>query len=128
MNRIKVVKGSDTPIRLTFKNTDGTARDLSNNLDADAFFLVKLFYKSGEVLATYDSRQSDPDFIQLPNDQADWANGIVDIFMETGITNEAKEGDVYYQLHHRFPDSIPADTFIDDYSQEEYLLTLVRAI
>jgi hypothetical protein len=128
MKRNNVVKGSDVPIQLTFKNSAGGVLDLGNSAEADAYFLLKLFYKSGEVLATYDSRQTGATGIQLPNDQANWTIGIVNIFMETNITYDAKEGDVYYQLKHRYPDSVPVDTWIDTYSEELYLFTLKRAI
>jgi hypothetical protein len=128
MTRINVVKGSDTPITLTFKSSDGSPIDLTDYNDPEDFFLITLFYKSGEVLARYDSRPQDYDYIPLPSDPGGWSIGSVFIFMETNVTASAKEGDIYYQLRRRQKDSVPVDTWIDAYSQEEYLFTIVRAI
>jgi hypothetical protein len=128
MRRINVVKGSDVPVVLNFTASNGIAIDLSNYNDPDDFFIIKLFYKSGEILATYDSRPSGGVGIVIPDNQTLWATGRVDIYMESEVTSAAKEGDIYYQLRRRMRDSVPSDGWIDTYSPEIYLFTIVRAI
>lgn len=126
MRRINVVKGSDVPLRLEFY-ANGLPLNLER-VEDDDYFLLKLFYKSGEILATYDSRQVDYTGILIPEGGNDWISGVVDIYMHGIVTNSAKEGDIYYQLRNRTIDPDFEDNYVDAYSQEEYLFTIVRAI
>lgn len=129
MRREFVVKGSDIPMTLNFTNSDGGVIDL-RDVNGGDFFLVKFFRKNGERIATYDSRAVDvpSSNIQLPNDDANWQNGTVNLVIDTDVTSNIDEGDIYCQLQTRVIEALASDGFADSFSDEIYVFTLTRSI
>lgn len=118
----KIYKGQDVPIRITVKNKNGVAVDLS---EFEGIIVILFFTKTRKALERF-SLNSLTDFLDL--EIIDAANGILEFKLESGSTENAEDGLISVEIKTQLSDPEYTDSKFHTVAVAEDQFELKEAI